>query len=718
MTIVSRFLASTVASLSDVTKVKCLGVCFIVTLLGSDSAEAQLSWDWLNPRPAGYSMYAVDFLDSLTGIAVGDAGNALRSTDGGRSWLLLPTGFEATFNGVAYRSAKCVTAVGAGGLIISTTDEGASWSQQQSSIVTDLRAVSFGDADHGVVVGARGVVLYTTDGGALWSRAVFDQSRSFTDVQMINHLTAFAVIAKSDTMYRSMDGGRTWTDVSLGRMWNSTALQFVDLGLGFVASDRGLLRTTDGGSTWGPVIGPPNLRDIRFSDRLHGAGLVASLNSIVVTSDGGDTWRSSDAGFLSVMNTIGCANTTTFLAMGRAGRICRSTDAGASFTSVSGIHSNPVREQPDIYLRAVAAVDSQRFIAIGAWGVMLSTTDAGGSWTQMAHDPQWFNGIDFWNDSLGIVVGSSSTCLRTTDAGRVWSTSIIPQAYEIMAVSMADARHIYAAGLSGFHRSSDGGDTWEQIVFPGSPYLVDVDFCDSLHGLVGSKDGVLYRTTDGGATWSEDTLGQELEHVYVVCLTPGIAFASVNRAMYRVNGQGMCSRILENWYAMSFTDVCFSDLRHGAAVSGDGRVVHTSDGGMTWSVPEQISPWGWGGITPVPGGNFLAVGKYGSIMKTAQGGGTGLDNHAHCPVTPMLDSPYPHPSTHTISFPINLHLPGKITLQVYSLLGREIVTVLDEALPNGKYIARWDHVGIAAGIYLAVLKSEDKVEVRKILLQR
>src|SRR5450756_2399902 len=60
----------------------------MLATLAATSLAAEPRWQWQNPLPQGNSLGAVDVVDSLRAVAVGDAGTILLTVDGGRTCLL------------------------------------------------------------------------------------------------------------------------------------------------------------------------------------------------------------------------------------------------------------------------------------------------------------------------------------------------------------------------------------------------------------------------------------------------------------------------------------------------------------------------------------------------------------------------------------------------------------------------------------------------------
>src|SRR5208283_954319 len=121
---------------------------FIVLLVFTSNLHSQSGWFWQNPLPQGNTLSGVSFTDASTGTAVGDAGTILRTTNGGTSWTIQPSGTTNNLFGISFTGTSAGTAVGQYGAIFRTTNGGASWTPQTSGTTYDLYGVSFIDANN------------------------------------------------------------------------------------------------------------------------------------------------------------------------------------------------------------------------------------------------------------------------------------------------------------------------------------------------------------------------------------------------------------------------------------------------------------------------------------------------------------------------------------------------------------------------------------------
>src|SRR5207248_66601 len=76
---------------------------------------------------------------------------------------------------------------------------------------------------------------------------------------------------------------------------------------------------------------------------------------------------------------------------------------------------------------------------------------------------------------------------------------------ELVDVAPFDSMHLWAVGYDGIGYSADGGNTW-QTHLAGSGLFDRVSFPDTQNGWV-DDGGILWRTSDGGASWVRKNSG-------------------------------------------------------------------------------------------------------------------------------------------------------------------------------------------------------------------
>ncbi|MDX1910196.1 MAG: T9SS type A sorting domain-containing protein [Saprospiraceae bacterium] len=155
----------------------------------------------------------------------------------------------------------------------------------------------------------------------------------------------------------------------------------------------------------------------------------------------------------------------------------------------------------------------------------------------------------------------------------------------------------------GFWRTTDGGANWTPMgdglpYLPVSVILINHQNPDTMYISLGDKGGWwhwnlgVYRSTDGGFTWSPTGLDWELSQenvIYNLIMSPEnpqILFAATNRGIRRTTDGGESWQTLRNG---EYTDIKFrtGDVNTIYAAHhnywGTSQVVKSTDGGDTWT---------------------------------------------------------------------------------------------------------------------------------------
>jgi hypothetical protein len=81
-----------------------------------------------------------------------------------------------------------------------------------------------------------------------------------------------------------------------------------------------------------------------------------------------------------------------------------------------------------------------------------------------------------------------------------------------------------------------------------------------------------------------------------------------------------------------------------------------------------------------------------------------------------LSQNYPNPFNPTTSIQVSLPKTEHVTLKVYDMLGREETTLVDEALPAGRYTITWNAARAASGMYFYRITAGSFVATKRMLL--
>ncbi|MFN3561880.1 MAG: T9SS type A sorting domain-containing protein, partial [Chloroherpetonaceae bacterium] len=81
-----------------------------------------------------------------------------------------------------------------------------------------------------------------------------------------------------------------------------------------------------------------------------------------------------------------------------------------------------------------------------------------------------------------------------------------------------------------------------------------------------------------------------------------------------------------------------------------------------------------------------------------------------------LDQNYPNPFNPVTTIQFSLAKTGKVTLEIFNILGQKVGTLVDGTLAAGAYRYQWNATGMASGVYFYRLRSNEFVATKKMLL--
>ncbi|HEX3428441.1 MAG TPA: hypothetical protein VHS36_06505 [Candidatus Limnocylindrales bacterium] len=256
-------------------------------------------------------------------------------------------------------------------------------------------------------------------------------------------------------------------------------------------------RTTDSGASWAPAAIPGDWGGtqpvIAFADAQHGFVLLSSLrggppSTVFATDDGGATWR--HVGGKDGLGSVFTVSDPNTLWAGNQG------DAGPVQRDILDVSRDGGRTWADARLPGLVGDHFVNDVAA----------------------PPVFVGAD---GAVAVVAGATDSpadirFYRTTDGGRSWAlaTRVGLNASESNAVAVVDPTHYVVtdpqAGI--VSATADAGGTWTRSPMTALAGSVR-RFWDAQNGLaiVGLGNDAapaagLYRTADGGRTWTPVTL--------------------------------------------------------------------------------------------------------------------------------------------------------------------------------------------------------------------
>jgi hypothetical protein len=94
------------------------------------------------------------------------------------------------------------------------------------------------------------------------------------------------------------------------------------------------------------------------------------------------------------------------------------------------------------------------------------------------------------------------------------------------------------------------------------------------------------------------------------------------------------------------------------------------------------------------------------------------ENAGEMATTFLIEQNYPNPFNPATTIAFTLPKASLVTLKIYDVLGKEVVTLVAEKLPVGKHQRVWEAKGLASGVYLYRLQAGEFVQTKKLILLR
>lgn len=368
------------------------------------------SWQSL-PSFTASPLNSVNFISKDTGYVIDDNANKFKTTDGGLTWspIIMPQvdffKFTDRYNAIGYKfypSSKRI--------LLSTDNGGVSWDTIYSDTINEFQSYSrVNNSTIYLVVKTKAKntmefadqdtldVFYSSDTGNTWAyrSSIIKVPFAFfgggfgTNQGNLNDIYYW----DTNELQKSSDGGFTWNNsytFSSGSV--NAASWFYDSNLVYIFfNDNSYIKTINGGSSWTPVSIPVStiFYAVNFVSPTEGfvvGGDGISANALYKTVDGGSNWTlagssSLSAYFISVdfpVDSVGYS-------VGAGGSIVKYKDPLLSTNELNkveltvNVFPNPASEYIQFSLSEFVPDKEYTYEIISAYGVVLAKNSFNGS---------------------------------------------------------------------------------------------------------------------------------------------------------------------------------------------------------------------------------------------------------------------------------------------------------------------------------------------------
>lgn len=125
----------------------------------------------------------------------------------------------------------------------------AQWGKLYTNTTEDLNAIHFSDENHGYICGSNGYVGKTVNGGTSWTDVSISKPFMLHDIFFFDSMEGY-VVGMNSLIYHTMNGGTDWTEaVPISVDTDLKSISFMDKNFGIVVGEAGKLFIYENG-TW------------------------------------------------------------------------------------------------------------------------------------------------------------------------------------------------------------------------------------------------------------------------------------------------------------------------------------------------------------------------------------------------------------------------------------------------------------------------------------
>lgn len=318
-------------------------------------------------------------------------------------------------------------------------------------------------------------------------------------------------------------------------------------------------------------------------------------------------------------------------------------------------------------------------IAVGTGGLAARTTDAGATWNTLsvsALGTLW--NVTFSNSTTAYIVGDDGLILKSTNTGTSWTTQASGTLNDLYAAAFPSLNIGYVCGASGtILKTTNGGINWVTLNSGITTYLNSIVFIDDMTGIAAGSGGIL-RTSDGGTTWS---LISNQSILWLSFPTASIGYGvGVGGAIVKTTNGGLSWTTLTSNTSENLWGGHFTSPDVGFAVGENATVIKTANGGISWT--DATTDVSINALNAVHFGTVdagIVVGEAGTILKTE----AELPAITITSVSSKNEIPAKGSTTVSVTIPVaDVSRVDEVNLYVF-----DIQDIADDNYDNGQIVA-------------------------------
>ena len=334
-----------------------------------------------------------------------------------------------------------------------------------------------------------------------------------------------------------------------------------------------------------------------------------------------------------------------------------------------------------------------------------------------------------------VVAGTfSNTVFISTNHGATWDSSSLGVPDLLLRAIACAGKFIFAGGYTlgtypgGLYRTSDNGSSWialDSDLTSSGIFSIAVLNSDIF---IATQRGVFY-SNDTGDHWTPRNAGLSNLRVGLIKVFNGQLLALNYVPMDPLEGEAggiyLSSDQGQSWNPILVTwgidgPSNFEVRETSIFAAFDTNIVLSTNDGTTWTTVGQGLPRKSVYSLEIAGSDLFAAVEDSGLYRRPLDEMTMRveESPSTRPHGFELAQNYPNPFNPTTNFTFAIPAFGHVDLEIYSIIGQKIATLVSGDFAAGVYTWRWSPTGLSSGVYVCRLRAGQFARSIRIVLQK